>query len=712
MKMSATIDLRERASFCRRVLGLISLVLLVTIVACESPDPNSSSTPPFIESGDIDDIRKQGTLRVLVPKMEPSGFLPRRGSPLDHERELITAFAREQGLEPFWVVVDSRSDLIPFLLEGRGDLIAANLTATAERRHRVSFTVPVKLVREQVATRRRDLTIQHPADLEGRRVAVRRSSSFWRTLERLREQYPGIEIEEVPENVDTDEILHRVATRRLDLTVADSNLLQRTLGYRDDLRVAFDLTQDLPVAWAVRRTSKSLLRHLNRFLSESHLARPDEIHTGDLAHIREEKVLRLLTRNSAATYFLWRGRLMGFDYELAHEFARSQGLRMDVIVPRRGEDLLTMLIEGKGDLVAASLTPTEERRLMGVEFSRPYNQVSQVVVAPVGESGLDGPEDLADRTLYVRHSSSYWNSLSRLRASGVPLILQAAPEYLETEEIIGLVAGEVYPLTVADSHVLDIELTWRDDVTAAFPLGEPVELAWAVRATNPELLAAANAFIAREYRGLTYNVLHSKYFEDPKKIRRQLNYRTASSKLSPYDDLIKRYADEHDFDWRLIVAQVYEESGFDPVARSFAGAVGLLQVLPRTAAELGHTDLEDPETNIKAGLTYLAWVRARFEEGLPVRDRMWFTLAGYNVGPGHVRDARRLAVEEGWNPDRWFDNVERAMLLLSRPEYARNARHGYCRGSEPVQYVREIRSRYEAYLDMLAKEQPADVATR
>jgi membrane-bound lytic murein transglycosylase F len=671
MKMSATMDLRERASSCRRVLGLISLVLLVTVFACESPDPNSSSTPPFIESGDIDDIRKQGTLRVLV----------------DHERELITAFAREQGLEPFWVVVDSRSDLIPFLLEGRGDLIAANLTATAERRHRVAFTVPVKRVREQVATRRRDLTIQHPADLEGRRVAVRRSSSFWRTLERLREEYPGIEIEEVPENVDTDEILHRVATRRLDLTVADSNLLQRTLGYRDDLRVACDLTR-------------------------AHLARPDEIHTGDLTHIREEKVLRLLTRNSAATYFLWRGRLMGFDYELAHEFARSQGLRMDVIVPRRGEDLLTMLIQGKGDLVAASLTPTEERRLMGVEFSRPYNQVSQVVVAPVGESGLDGPEDLADRTLYVRHSSSYWNSLSRLRANGVPLILQAAPEYLETEEIIGLVAGEIYPLTVADSHVLDIELTWRDDVTAAFPLGEPVDLAWAVRATNPELLAAANAFIAKEYRGLTYNVLHSKYFENPKKIRRQLNYRTASSKLSPYDDLIKRYADEHDFDWRLIVAQVYEESGFDPVARSFAGAVGLLQVLPRTAAELGHTDLEDPETNIEAGLTYLAWVRERFEEGLPVRDRMWFTLAGYNVGPGHVRDARRLAVEKGWNPDRWFDNVERAMLLLSRPEYARQARHGYCRGSEPVQYVREIRSRYEAYLDMLAKEQPADVATR
>jgi membrane-bound lytic murein transglycosylase F len=626
---------------------------------------------------------------------------------------LIADFAIQEGLEPYWISVDSRGDMIPFLLEGKGDLVAANLTATPERRDRVAFTVPVKLVREQVVTRRSDDTISQPADLEGRRVAVRRSSSFWHTLKRLRGKYPGIEVQEVPENLDTDEILHRVATRRLDVTVADSNLLQATLGYRDDLRVACDLTEDLPVGWAVRPSSQRLLRNLNRFLSESQLARRrDELHTGDLTKIREKKVLRLLTRNSAATYFLWRGRLMGFEYELAHEFARSRGLRMDVIVPRRGEDLLTMLLRGEGDLVAAALTTTDERRRMGVAFSRPYNYVSQVVVAPASDSSLGGPEELAHRTIYVRHTSAYWNTLSRLRASGVPLILQAAPEHLETEEIIGLVAGNIYPLTVADSHILEIELTWRDDVAAAFPLGDPVPLAWAVRASNPELLAAVDEFLEREYRGLTYNVLHRKYFEDPKKIRRHITYRTGTSALSPYDDTVKRYADEHGFDWRLIVAQIYEESGFDPTAKSFAGAVGLLQVLPSTAEELGVGNLEDPETNIRAGLDYLAWVRERFEEDLSVRDRMWFTLAAYNVGAGHVRDARRLAAQKGLNPDRWFDNVERAMLLLSRPEYARKAQHGWCRGSEPVQYVREIQSRYEAYLDMLAKDQQPDPAPR
>jgi membrane-bound lytic murein transglycosylase F len=384
---------------------------------------------------------------------------------------------------------------------------------------------------------------------------------------------------------------------------------------------------------------------------------------------------------------------------------------MDVIVPRRGENLLTMLVEGQGDLVAAALTPTDQRNSWGVEYSQPYNFVSQVVVKPVGEGGLKKPSDLAYRTVYVPHSSAYWNTLSRLRTSGVPVIVQAAPEHLEAEELIGLVGHGVYPLTVTDSHILDLELTWRDDVTAAFPLGDPVPLSWAVRWSNPELLEAVNEFIEEEYRGLTYNVLHSKYFEDPKKIRRHVRYRSNTDELSPYDRMIKRYADEHDFDWRMIVAQMHQESGFDPRARSFAGAVGLLQVLPRTARDLGLTDLLDPETNIEAGLRYLAWVRERFEEDLPVRDRMWFTLAGYNVGAGHVRDARRLAAEQGLNPDRWFDNVERAMLLLSRPEYARRAKHGYCRGREPVQYVRDIRSTYEAYLDMLAQDQRPEGTT-
>ena len=216
---------------------------------------------------------------------------------------------------------------------------------------------------------------------------------------------------------------------------------------------------------------------------------------------------------------------------------------------------------------------------------------------------------------------------------------------------------------------------------------------------------ALNEFLDREYRGLLYNIIYAKYFKDPRRIARHRSERAKELRaLSPYDDTVKQYAARYDFDWRLILAMMYQESRFNPGASSFAGARGLMQVLPGTAGEMGFDNLYDPEESIHAGVKYLAWVRERFEPELSVRDRMWFTLAAYNAGSGHVRDARRLARQQGWNPNVWFGNVERAMLLLSRPQYAQAARHGYCRCGEPVRYVRDVRSRYNAYVAMNLEE--------
>ena len=668
---------------------------------CEREVEVARAGPEFIESGDLAEIRKRGKLRILYPRHTQTGRLPRRGSSIDFELDLARDFARQRGLEPVLVYVHSRDELIPSLLAGRGDLIAANLTVTAERKESVAFTVPVAVVREQLVARRDGRKVDGPADLAGRKVAVRRSSSFWDTIGALRTIHPEIEIQEMPETVDTEEIIHRVAVGELDLTVADSNLMEAALEYREDVRAAFNLTADRSIAMAVRPASRELLNALDRYLTEFQLtARNNELHLGDLPEIKERRTLRVLTRNAAATYFLWRGELMGFEYELARAFAEHLGLRLEMIVPPDGQDLLAWLREGRGDIVAAVLTPTEERRRTGVEFSRPYNFVYQVVVSRDYETHLRRADDLAGRTFHVRRSSSYWSALEKLRLDGVPLELEAAPEELETEEIIAKVATGEYDLTLADSNVLDIELTWRDDVRAAFAIGETVPQAWAVRESNPELKAAIDAFVRKEYRGLFYNVIYDKYFENSVKIRRHVTHRFArTGDLSPYDRTVRKYAAQYGFDWRLIVAQMYQESRFDPQARSFAGAEGLMQILPCTAEELGITDIYDPEAAIHAGIKYLNWVRDRFEPELSVQDRMWFTLAGYNAGAGHVRDARRLAARQGLSPNQWFGNVERAMLLLSRSQYAQAAQHGYCRCAEPVEYVREIRERYNAYVD-------------
>lgn len=683
--------------------GCLLVLALLLLVACDMPDEDARDDLATGTMVDLDTITERGTLRALRPQLTLSEHLPREGFSLDFEVDLIDAYARSRGLEIEWVYVDSHVDLFPALLDGRGDLIAGNLTVTEERKQQVQFTVPVAIAREQVVTRVGDEAIESVDDLAGRSIAIRPSSSFRATVDALRDAHPGIEIEDVPERLDTEEIIRRVAVGDYDLTVADSNLISAVLHYRSDVRPAIDLTDDRPIAWAVRPTSRKLLQDLNIYLTEAQLTdRAGSLATEDLGSIESRRVLRVLTRNNAASYFLYRGELVGFEYEFIREFARQQGLRLEIVVPPNSEDLLPWLVEGRGDVVAAAMTPTAGRRAQGVTFSKPYNFVSQVLVARSDDDELNGPLDLNGRQVVVRRSSAFWTTLEQLRFAGVDVELIAAPEELETNEIIAHVAAGAFDLTVADSNMLDLELMWRDDVKGAFALTEEKPQAWAVRGTNPELLAAVDQYIGREYRGLFYNVIYNRYYGDERRIRRHQTERASNGGvLSPYDAIVRRYAEQYGFDWRMIVAVMYQESRFDPEAQSFAGARGLMQILPRTAEQLGVEDelAYDPEVGIHAGIRYLAWVRDRFDDELPVRDRMWFTLAAYNAGFGHVNDARRIAAEEELNPNRWFGNVERAMLLLSRPQYAQRTRFGYCRCTEPVNYVREILNRYNAYLE-------------
>lgn len=255
-------------------------------------------------------------------------------------------------------------------------------------------------------------------------------------------------------------------------------------------------------------------------------------------------------------------------------------------------------------------------------------------------------------------------------------------------------------LTLVDSHLAALESTYRDDIQPLWTLEGDRDIAWGLRANQPRLKKQLDAYISRHYKGLFYNVTFNRYFKEPKTIRLHEEYRVEAGKeISPYDDLIKEYALEYGFDWRLVVSQMYQESRFNPDARSFAGAQGLMQVMPRTARQFGFSDPHDPEQGIAAGMAYLQWLEDRFPQRLELAQKLYFGLAAYNAGAGHVEDARRLAQRLGKDPDVWFDNVETAMLLLSRPQYARQARFGYVRGSEPVKYVREIRNRYLGYVE-------------
>lgn len=687
----------------RRQASLAGLcaVAALACMGCSEKGADSAvrgNAAGYVETGDLAELKTHRQLRLLIPQRLELGDLPRAGSPPSEMQALAQAFAKEVGLAPVPVYVDARHDLIPFLLEGKGDVIVANLTVTPERQKRVGFTSPVAVVHEQVVTRASDQKLKGVADLAGRRVAVRRSSSYWRTLAALRKKYPKIELETVPEEVDTETILNRVADAEYDVTVADSNLVESVQAYRTDLRVAFDLQRNRLIAWAVRPDARQLRTALDRFLGNAALAAPrPAVYHEDLPTLKSKrKVLRVLTRNSPATYFIWRGQLMGFEYDLVQDFAKQQDLRIEMIVPPNWGDLIPWLKQGKGDVIAASMTILPQRQKQGVAFSRPYNYVSEMLVARKKDTAAS-IDDLAARTIVVSPSSSYWQTLTHLRRQ-VAFVLKPAPESMATSEIIAKVAAGEYDLTVADSNLVDLELTWRNDIKAVFALGEPVAIGWAVARRTPKLLKAIDTYFEKTYRSTFYNVTYQKYFKDTRMVRGHVKFRAAKTgQLSPYDDAVRRYAKRYGFDWRLITAQMYQESRFNPNARSWAGARGLMQVMPRTARELGFANISDPATGIHAGVKYLSWLRDQFETKVPDTERNWFSLAAYNAGWGHVWDARELASQIGLDRDRWFDHVERAMLMLSNPKYYRGARYGYVQGSQPADYVHDIRTRYEAY---------------
>lgn len=663
------------------------------------------------DTRDLEDIQALGQLRILTQHIDHV-YLPRQGYPANLEHHLAVEFAKELQVEPRFIQIEHFNELLPSLNKGYGDIAVANLTITENRKQDIDFTVPVNYSYEKIIARADDTSLNRLEDLRGRTLFVPMGTSFWETAQALQVKYPELKLKLLPDNTTIEQNLDRLKHGEIDLLIGDSNVLDVISTYRTDFHTPLVVSDEQYQAWAVRKKNPQLLAHLNRFLTEQAvMKRQETVYFDDLPGLKKRKTLRLLTRNNAACYFLLRGQLLGFEYEIVKHFAEQQDLHLEIIVAPTHEELTKLLLEGKGDLIAAFLTPTEERREQGLAFSRPYHFAEEKLIMRADDK-LESRADLHQRTLVARPTSAYWQTLEHLQAElkqdGILVNLQAVAEDTETEDIINRVADGTYDLTVADSHILNIELAWRDDIKAGFTLKEAQPQAWAVRKDSPLLLQALNEFHKKEYRGLVYNVIYNRYFKDSRRIQSYQAERISgeNGKFSPYDEIVKRYSKDYLFDWRLIVAQMYQESKFDPKAKSWAGAQGLMQIMPRTAKQFAVKNPEDPEQSIKGGVEYLNWVRERFEASLPVKDRLWFALAGYNAGWGHVQDARRLAEQKGWNPNRWFNHVEKAMLLLSKKKYAAAARHGYVRGREPVQYVHKIRERYRAYL--LADEDGED----
>jgi membrane-bound lytic murein transglycosylase F len=427
-----------------------------------------------------------------------------------------------------------------------------------------------------------------------------------------------------------------------------------------------------------------------------------------LAEIKKSGYIRILTRNNATSFFVYRGHRMGFDYELGKRLAQQLGIRAQFVVPREWGDLIPALLRGEGDVIAGEMTVTPERTRQ-VLFAAPYSQTRELAVYKHGTPAVKDPADLSGRKVRVRKSSSYFETLQALNAtlkaeSKPPVEIDVASDELETDDILDQVSKGAATYTLADELIAQQAASYFDDLEVGAPVSGARDLAWAVRPGQTDLASEIDSLFHTEKKGPEFNILKRKYFQDARDAKKRgKETLEGTGSLSPYDPLIQDAAKRYSYDWRLVAAQIYQESRFDPQKKSWCGAQGLFQIMPATAKELGVNNPVDPKEGIEGGAKYMARLMKHFSEVPDPIERYKLALASYNCGPGHVDDARELLRSQGKPTSTWAD-VQGAMLQLSKEAVHGKTKFGFCRCGEPVDYVRHITERYDAYRQLV----PAD----
>ena len=377
-----------------------------------------------------------------------------------------------------------------------------------------------------------------------------------------------------------------------------------------------------------------------------------------------------------------------------------------------------MLQQGKCDLLALNLTVTKERSSK-VQFTIPHSHTRQVLVQRrpkrwwvmhrevLEKSLLRNQLDLAGKTVYVPRNSSYAARLHHLSDEiGDSIHIVETEDDFET--LISKVSHGDIEYTICDENIARVNQTFFRNIDINTAISFPQNLAWAIRKKHSrQLLDTLDLWLIRFKRTTTYALIYNKYFKNPKsgKMAGSGLIYSENGILSPFDTILQRLSDSIDWDWRLLASLVYQESMFHPDTVSWAGAIGLMQLMPGTAKQYGITRHSPPIKNLEAGVQYLKWLEKMFQNKVQdPAERIKFVLASYNAGAGHVLDARSLARKYNRNPEVWDEDVAEFILKKSNPKYYLDpvVKYGYCRGREPYNYVREILSRYQDYKNIIA----------
>lgn len=430
----------------------------------------------------------------------------------------------------------------------------------------------------------------------------------------------------------------------------------------------------------------------------------------DLPEILQRGKLTVLAENSSTSFFVYRGKKMGFEYELLKEFAHEIGVTLEIKIISNLDDLTRMLNEGEGDLIACNYTVTRERNKQ-IDFSTPFLRTAQVLVQRKPEGWekmkpdqlrkhiLRDPSELARKKVHVWKNSSYYKRLSNLQDEiGDTIFIEEQDGLMSTEEMIEMVSEGLIDYTVTEENIARVNSHFFENIDINTPLSVKQKIAFGIRKSSPLLKARLDKWLNQFIGKKTFRYLQSKYFDlknmpvNSPEFHRSIK----GDELSKYDIYFKKAAAKYNWDWRLLASVAYNESKFNPTVRGFGGAYGIMQFMPSTGPKYGVYPGSNVETQIMGGMKKLA---KDFESWKSIPDkaqREKFTLATYNAGRSHVEDAQRLARKKGLNPLVWDDNVEVMMLNLSKGRYYRDGvvKTGALRGARTYRYVRTIYSLY------------------
>ena len=418
-----------------------------------------------------------------------------------------------------------------------------------------------------------------------------------------------------------------------------------------------------------------------------------------LEKIQDSGVLRVGTLNNQLSYYIGADGPTGLDYELAQTFAEKLGVKLEITAMFTLSELFPALERGDIDIIAAGLTVTPDR-LQGFHPAPAYYYTSQIVVYKKGQRRPRNLAELAEnkKRLAVVSGSSHEQKLKLIRQKYPTLEWQSIPESDINDLLVKVATGEL-DYTVADS--VDVALLQRihPDIAIALELTQDEPVSWFVKQnSNDSLYALMIEFFGHMKKNGTMTLLEEKYLghiDQFDYVDTRAFLRAVNNTLPQWEALFKQYA--NGFDWRLLAALSYQESHWDPQATSPTGVRGMMMLTLPTAESVGVTNRLDPEQSIRGGSEYLRKMIARVPDSVEEHEKVWFALASYNVGFGHLMDARRLTKAQGGNPDTWVD-VKQRLPLLGQRKYYIQSRYGYARGNEALNYVEGIRRYYQSII--------------